>query len=379
MLQENKYYSYNKGNLAKGCQFCVRGEKLVLFVTGICPRKCYFCPLSDEKYGFDVTFANERKVADVNDVLHEAERMKATGAGITGGDPLAKLDRTITFIQALKTRYGKQFHIHLYTSLVLVTKETLQRLYDAGLDEIRFHPDLESQEFWQRLSLAKDFSWDVGVEIPLIPGKEQETKALLDYIHDKIDFVNLNELEIADNKLSKLLDNGFKVKSEFSYAVAGSMEMGLEMIRYVQEKGYPLPVHLCTAKLKDGIQLNNRLRREGKNVKKKFDLVDKDGLLTRGALYFEDLAPGFGYRKKLAVIDKQLFMQRLNPIYLKLKQQCSLKDDDLFLDSEKPRILLSVAAVQKHKAKILALGLLPAIVKEYPTADQLEIEVEFLT
>ena len=101
-MQENQYYSYNLGPLPKGCQMCVRGEKLVLFVTGICPRKCSFCPVSDEKYQHDVIFANERSVTATEDLLKEAEAMKAKGAGITGGDPLAKLERTLEYIKLLK-------------------------------------------------------------------------------------------------------------------------------------------------------------------------------------------------------------------------------------------------------------------------------------
>ena len=51
---------------------------------------------------------------------------------------------------------------------------------------------------------------------------------------------------------------------------------------------------------------------------------------------------------------------------------------EIFLDEEKPRILVSKKTVKKNKNKIINLGLVPAIVVEYPTADQLEIEVDFL-
>src|SRR3990167_9322210 len=112
--KENQYYSYNLKQLPKGCQYCVKGEKLVLFITGICPRSCVFCPVSDQKYQQDVTYANERKVQDFKDVLQEAELMRANGAGITGGDPLARLERTGEYIKKLKAHFGKQFHLHLY-------------------------------------------------------------------------------------------------------------------------------------------------------------------------------------------------------------------------------------------------------------------------
>jgi len=378
MLKENKYYSYNLGLLPKGCQYCVKGEKLVLFVTGICPRSCYFCPLSDDKYQKDVIRANEREVKKVDDLIKEAELMQAKGAGITGGDPLAKLERTIEYISALKKKFGKEFHLHLYTSLDLVDELKLKKLFEAGLDEIRFHPDLDNQKFWNKLELAKKISWDVGVEIPLIPGKEKETKQLIDFVDCKIDFLNLNELEVADNEHSDLIKRGFLVKDQLSYAVKGSLEMGLKMLEYVKEKEFKLRVHLCSAKLKDAVQLSKRIEREAEGMKHNFDIVDEEGLLIRGALYFKELSPGFSYREKLATADKKKFIERLKPLFERIKKKFKLENDDILLDEEKPRILISKKLVKKKAKYFSELGLKPAIVSEYPTADQLEIEVEFL-
>jgi uncharacterized protein len=378
MIKSNEFYSYNTKELPKGCQMCVKGEKIVLFITGNCPRKCYFCPVSDEKFGKDVTFANEKKVEDFSDVIQEAENMDAKGAGITGGDPLMTLDRTCDFIKKLKKKFGKEFHIHLYTSLNLATEKSLKQLYDAGLDEIRFHFDFDDKTFWEKIDLPGKFDWDVGVEVPLLPEKEKETKEMIDLIHDKVTFLNLNELERADNTLSKLSDMGMEVKETYSYAIKGSLGLGFKIMKYVEEKKYPLAVHLCTAKLKDGIQLTNRIKREGEHNHKAFDIVDDEGLLTRGALYLYGLKPGFDYRKKLATVDKQKYIVKLKPLYDRIKKKFKLEDDMIFLDKEKPRILISRKLIKKKKAYFLGIDLFPAIVTEYPTADQLEIEVEFL-
>lgn len=401
IVKENKYYSYNLGLLPKGCQFCVKGEKLVVFLTGLCPRRCYFCPVSDDKFLKDVSFANERRInsADDNSVndntftnehsadglIKEAALMKARGAGITGGDPLMKLERTIGFIEKLKKEFGREFHIHLYTSLNLVNLECLKKLHEAGLDEIRFHLDLDSEKLWGRLKLARKFDWDIGVEIPVIPGKD--IKKLIDFICDKVDFLNLNELEVADNKQNELLQKGFKVKDELSYAVEGSLEYGLELMEYVKKKyapekeyplKYPLKVHLCTAKLKDAVQLTERIKRESEGAARKFDVINEEGLLARGALYLPELKPDFGYRERLKQACKLDYIIRLRPLLSKIKKKFNLKDDEIYLDEEKPRILLSKKLAQKKKNYFLNLGLIPAVVVEYPTADQLEIEVEFV-
>jgi len=372
----NKHHSYNQGPLPKGCQYCVIGSKLVVFITGVCPRSCNFCPVSDEKYQQDKTFANERQVKTDKDLIKEAKLMQAKGAGITGGDPLSRLDRTIKTIKLFKEKFGHKFHIHLYTSLNLVNEETLKKLHEAGLDEIRFHLDLERKDLWERLKLAKKFSWDVGVEVPLLIDKKNILEEMIDFIHDKIDFVNLNELEVADNNQSKLLESGAETKDQLSYAVKGSLELGLELMEYA--KKYDLPVHLCTAKLKDATQLSERIKREAEGMKKSFDIVDEEGMLIRGALYHYHLKPDFGYREKLSKVDKEIYIKKLEPFYARIKKKFKLNDDEIFLDKEKPRILISKKLVKKKKSYFLEIGLIPAIVIEYPTADQLEIEVEFL-
>lgn len=378
MIAQNQYYSYNTNELPVGCQYCVKGEKLVLFVTGICPRTCYFCPISDLKYGNDVIYANERKVEKAEDVIVEAELMQAKGAGITGGDPLSKIDRTVEFIQKLKNKFGKEFHIHLYTSLNLVSEKNLERLFLAGLDEIRFHPDLETKNLWSRIAIAQKYSWHIGIEVPLIPTKKQELKDLLDFVHDKVRFINFNELERADNHMSKLGEMGFSTTGKFSYAIAGSLDLGLELLKYVEEKNYTFAAHVCTAKLKDAVQLTNRIKRESENVKKKFDVVDAEGILSRGALYLAELAPGVGYRRKLEAADKTLLLQQLSVLLTKIQHDLHLSNEQIVLDPLKVRLLLSRQHAKQHKKYFLKIGLLPALVKEYPTADQLELEIEFL-
>lgn len=381
MIAENKFYSYNINGFPEGCRMCVKGEKLVLFVTGICPRKCYFCPLSDEKYGKDVIYANEKKTDsehDIQDIIKEAKNMQAKGAGITGGDPLTKLSRTVAYIKALKQEFGKKFHIHLYTSLNLVSEQTLKELHGAGLDEIRFHPDLNKGMFWKNIEKAKIFSWDIGVEIPVIPTKINQIRNLIDYVHDKISFINLNELEIADNQLSKLLDMGFENKETWSYGVKGSVEAGLVIIEYIQQKKYPLKIHLCTAKLKDKIQLANRIKNEGNAMKRAFDEIDEEGLLIRGALYFPELRPGLGYSQKMKTINKEEYVKKLEKIMNVITRKLKLTETMIAIDKDKIRILLSKKDVKKNKAYFKSLTLVPAAVIEYPTADQFEIEIDFL-
>ena len=107
---------------------------MVLLVTGRC-RRCCYCPLSERKKGKDVIFANERVVAADTDIVDEAGSIGAEGSGITGGDPLDVMDRTLRYIRMLKKEFGAGHHLHLYTCTI--DRKKFQALAEAGLDELR--------------------------------------------------------------------------------------------------------------------------------------------------------------------------------------------------------------------------------------------------
>lgn len=380
-VQQTKWHSWCSGKLAKGCELCVQGRKLVLFITGLCGQRCFYCPVSEHKFGSDVVYANEWKVADPSrpeELIKEARLTEAKGAGITGGDPLVKVDRCCEYIRLLKQAFGKSFHIHLYTPLKLVTQERLRKLAEAGLDEIRFHPDLDDDSLWHRLEWAKAYDWDVGVEIPAIPGYEDRTRKLIDFLAGKIGFLNLNELELSDTQARhyKLDVLGYKPKDDVSYGVKGSKEMALKMLAYAHAKG--IPGHFCTAKLKDAVQMRKRIQLRAKHARLPFDIALSEGTLLRGCAYLPELTPGMSYREKLQKADKAAMLHKLEEARERVIKALKLDGNDVALDSDKLRMILPQELVKRHAAKLKKLKLAPAIVEEYPTADALEVEVDLL-
>jgi hypothetical protein len=378
-MQETQYYSWKAGELAEGCKLCVQGKKLVLFITGKCTNRCWYCPINEEKFGKDIVYANEWKIEnpeDPKELIKEAELTDAKGAGITGGDPLCDVDRTVKYIRILKERFGKEFHIHLYTPLKLVTKETLQRLYEAGLDEIRFHPDVTDDKLWGRLDLALEYDWDVGIEIPAVPQYEEETKKLVDFAVGKIKFLNLNELERSDTIAAhyKMDEMGFKQKDKLSYGIVGSEEMALRVLDYAESKG--INVHYCTAKLKDAVQLRSRIKRRAENVAYPFDKKTEEGLLIRGVCYLPGLQPGIDHKKRMAEVNRGETVKKLEEMREKISSR--IDTENVIVDKKKLRLLMSADIVKEDYEFFLAYGLIPAIVEEYPTEDGLEVEIEFL-
>ncbi|AHF79438.1 radical SAM protein [Thermococcus paralvinellae] len=355
-MRESRYYSYVVGELPEGCKLCVKGAKLVLFTTGVCPRDCFYCPLSPWRRE-DVAYANERPIKSIDDIIEEAKIQEALGAGVTGGDPLARLDRTVEYIKVLKENFGKKFHVHLYTTGVLATKENLKKLYDAGLDEIRFHPDLfnpNSKLFKveiENIKNAFDFDWDVGGEVPAVPGQGERIRWFAEFL-DKLGakFLNINELEFSETNLRALINRGYQPISNESSAIKGSLELGLEILRWGEENT-SLSYHLCTAKLKDAIQLKNRLKRMARNVAKPYMEITEDGTLKFAIAEYEDL----------------------DELYNLLVEEADVPEEWLYLNRKKRRIEMPIE-VALELADAIEGDVRFYILEEYPTWDRIEVE-----
>lgn len=388
-MEKTKYYSWKNNALAKGCMQCVLGRKLVVFVTGICLRNCFYCPLSEQKKNRDVIFANERQLKDEDDtiaLIEEAKACKSKGAGFTGGDPLARTERTCRYIKLLKKEFGKSFHIHLYAIMETLSTKNLKMLEDAGLDELRLHPDFTTDKNWRNVELLLDkgrrkYGFDLGVEIPCIPGYEDITMGMIDYFIDKIDFLNLNELEISDTNSCELIDRHFVTKDRTSYGVKGSEELALKLLKYCQEKYSDKNVHYCTCKLKDGVQLRERLKLRAENTKKIFDIVTEDGTFIRGVIYLHNLKPSFGYKTiilNILPVERIRLLKELHDVRKSLINEFGIPSNMLSVDEQKFRIITNVGVVKKLAKHLHSEKLIPAIVEQYPTWDQMEVDVEFL-
>jgi pyruvate formate-lyase activating enzyme-like uncharacterized protein len=342
--------SAHTGDLPRGCVLCEQGAKLVLLVTGKCPRRCAYCPLSAQKRGKDVFFANERRILKVGEALEEADLMDALGTGITGGDPLVAVRRTADSIRALKKRFGEDHHIHLYTSTT--DKARIDSVARAGLDEIRFHPPaslwerLETSEFADALRLSEKRGMAVGLEVPVIPGRGDALVALVRSADSLgLDFVNLNELEFSETNWRALRALGFDVKDDVSSAVAGSQELALKVLR----TDIAMPLHYCSSSFKDGVQLRERIGRRARNVRRPHEILTHDGTLLKGVIETKDPA---GVARALA------------------------KDFDvptklMWVDEEKRRLEVAPWVLEELAPE---LALESYMVEEYPTADRLEVE-----
>jgi len=263
--------------LSRGCQICKQGAGLVLFVTGRCNRSCFYCPISEERRSQDKAFADEAPVQNIADILAEARAIGAMGTGITGGEPLMRMDFVLECMRALKGEFGQEHHIHLYTG-VLPGREALRKLRDAGLDEIRFHPpesDWTGPSGLKEILLdAKSLGLEAGVEIPAF----KAAPGIVDAVREADAFLNLNELEFSETNFAGLRARGF-VPEDLGCGAEGSEEIAREHFLHSD-----LKVHYCPSRFKDAVQLRERLKRRAERVARAFDFVTEDGTIVHGTI-----------------------------------------------------------------------------------------------
>ncbi len=279
--------SWIRGRLPEGCRLCRLGAKMVLFVSGLCPLRCWYCPVSRDRFRREVTYADELLVQSDEDVILEARAIGARGTGVTGGDPLFVADKTVHYIDLLKGEFGPSHHIHLYTAIP--DPVALRRVAEAGLDELRLHPveymwtRMEGSKYERFLKEALDLGLTVGLEIPAIPGRGREIAKLVEFADSLgLSFVNVNELELSDSNAGALLARGLSTKSDIDYGIAGSEEAAREAARLT--KGLSITFHYCSAYYKGAVQMRNRLRRRARRVARPYELPTGDGTILFGVL-----------------------------------------------------------------------------------------------
>jgi pyruvate formate-lyase activating enzyme-like uncharacterized protein len=283
--------------VATGCLHCYQGAKMVLFITGICPRTCWYCPLSSERKGYDIVYANENPVVSPEESLVVAKKMGASGTGITGGEPLVCLDRVIAYTTKLKEEFGRDHHIHLYTGCSPVESELLK--LQGLIDEVRMHPpvecwsDISQTGYREAAEMARGMGFECGFEVPALPEINNLLPAL-----KFLDFLNINELEWGETNAHEMRRRRLVLEDSVHNAVYGSRSWAADISRHPN-------VHFCSSEYKDSVQLRKRIMRIARNTARPFDEITEDGTIIYGRIEYSGEIP-----QEIKALGKQMYEVR---------------------------------------------------------------------
>lgn len=270
------YYNIARGQISRGCDMCLLGSKSVIFITGLCPLDCFYCPVSRERFGRDVIYVNDIPVTKAEEVVAVVASFASDGAAITGGDPSVVAERVHQVSRALKTAFGPGFHIHMYTHVLNLNSRRVGVLAASEVDEVRVHAtdpiQVKGRERYLRALVAAGKT--VGLEVPAVPGLERRIVEVIELLADLVDFVNINELDASEANLERLLSAGYRVEGS---SVAGSLEAARRIAESVS-----VPVHICRTRTKDLVQIGARLYRYAMSTSMPHEEVLDDGSVRSG-------------------------------------------------------------------------------------------------
>lgn len=244
----NSHFLGNKivvGNLSPGCMSCGRGEWSCLFIGSLCTASCFFCP-QDRKSKMDqyptdlgLKFENPEDYADY------LKKFKFKGVSFSGGEPLLKFEKILTYIRKIRERLGNEIYIWLYTNGDLVDSDKLNALKKSGLNEIRFNIAARKYDL-KAVKLAAGIIDKVTVEIPAIPEDYKILKRCLPRMKAiGVSHLNLHQLFANQYCYRKFADRKYTFLHQPEIPVLESEMTALKLIQYALDHNIGLSINYC--------------------------------------------------------------------------------------------------------------------------------------
>ncbi len=256
---ESKPYT---GALSPGCRACAAGTWSCLFVNRRCNVSCFYCP-QDRTVTTDAAPAAEGlPFADPDAYVEYLAAYGFNGVSFSGGEPLLALDSVLRNVEKIRKRFGQAMYLWLYTNGGLLDAGNLQRLRDAGLDEIRINVSARGYDT-KPVALARQFLNLVSVEVPAIPEDFDRLKrSLIELQQIGVDHVNIHQLTASKHNVQQLASRAYTFlhPNAFHEPPVHESEMAaLALLAYAAENVPDLPVHYCSHAYKARFQ--NRAHR----------------------------------------------------------------------------------------------------------------------
>lgn len=252
--------SLSRGWVSPACVQCHTGERMESFFISLrCPNDCYFCFNSNqEEY--------EHYVKNKRDVAREVRERFEDGAqydflAITGGEPLLHPNELIDAIKQMRSCYPLS-HIRLYTSGACADENILERVFAAGLDEIRFSIKLEGGVgAYERITELIAFSATritTMVEMPVPPDSVGRMKEIMKDLDDVgVAGINLLEFCFPLGNAAEFARRGYAIRKrpyqvpyDYWYAgglpIAGSEAAILELLEWAESANLRMGAHYCS-------------------------------------------------------------------------------------------------------------------------------------
>ncbi len=251
---ENNGETTRSGELSPGCRACKSGRWDCIFLTLACNLSCPFCltPCTLTKASSLSALGN-----DIHTLLKEYAQLKVSGIGFSGGEPMLESKLLMDCLSRLR-KANPEIYLWAYTNGLLLTKDLISALAEAGLDELRFnmaatgyvHPHVLEMVRYAATRLAA-----VTVEIPAIPeDRDPLLKALFVWSRIGVKYLNLHELIYEPGSPSEKMPGKRESCRMPDGHVCAFNPLGSALVKEVFEQietaGLPLSVNYCSLQSK---------------------------------------------------------------------------------------------------------------------------------
>lgn len=272
------------GALSPGCRTCGEGTWSCLMIGSRCTADCFFCPQDRRATTDKPPTAGGIEFSDPDDYVDYLDVFGLKGVGISGGEPLLLFDKALSFLKAIRNRFGPEIYVWLYTNGDLATEEKLDRLKSGGLDEIRF--DIVHRGYdLDVVEAACDRLDTVAVEVPAIP-EDGETvqRCLPEMQRIGVAHLNLHQLHATAHNYKRLSKRGYTFlhyPSEYPVPVFESEMTALELLRHAIDSRLALPINYCSHAFKYRFQNAGARRRAAVLGCEGFEGITEAGYIRR--------------------------------------------------------------------------------------------------
>ena len=260
-------YIGNEKKFPIGCKSCLCGKGLnTIRKTNKCNERCKFCyyygrmdiqrPIPEGMWEIGGTSFYEKDV-DLLISIYD----KPMGVAYAFLEPFIEIEK---YYNIIKKFSDAGIYQHLYTNGTLSDDNSLRKLGEAGLNEIRFNLGAThcSDKVIENISIAKKYISLVGIETPMTPEFYDEfLKKKEKILQTGFDFMNCAELHLNEANMVNYKNEPIYMCRQGYISPTWSRVITFKLMKMAEDEKWDIVLHDCSNYTKFARELNfsNRL------------------------------------------------------------------------------------------------------------------------
>ncbi len=272
--QSKPWYKY----LSEGCKLCTEGKWSCLFISGVCNAKCFFCPTRQDVEN-EVPSSQMKSFETPEDYADYINYFGFKGVSLSGGEPLLDIEKTISYIKAVREKCDPDIYIWVYTNGLIGTEENFKLLKNAGVNEVRFNLCASGYDL-SLIEKASGIIDNITVEIPAVPEDcEKLIEMLPKLVKLGVKYLNLHTLRPTEYNIEKILHRPYTLAHGEAPIIIESELTALTVMEFAASNKLDIGINYCSYNYKYNFQKSGYRSIVSEKLKSEFQEVTDKGYL----------------------------------------------------------------------------------------------------